>query len=145
MHETGLLRAAVSALVAAAEGPVGRVRLAIGAGVDREAAEAAWRTASAGTPAAAARVEWLAALDRLSCLTCGGSYEGDRLTRCPTCGGDGLVVEPAPEIVIVDWSVGRHEARPEAGDRRTVTPAGAGLPRRPAPPPRHRDRAVWPA
>lgn len=104
MHEAGLLHAAVAALVAAAgDRPIGRVTLAIGPGVDRGAAEQAWLTAAAGGAAAAAVVGWEQAEDTLACLACGRQYHGDRLTRCPACGGDGLVVSPAREIEIVDW------------------------------------------
>ncbi|MCK2216950.1 hydrogenase maturation nickel metallochaperone HypA [Actinomadura sp. ATCC 31491] len=105
MHETGLIRAAVAAVVTAAGGRrVLHVTLALGPGVGPDAAEQAWRQAAAGGPAEGARLAWRRARDGLACLGCGRDYPGDRLTRCPDCGGDGLVVSPAPEVEIVTWT-----------------------------------------
>lgn len=108
MHETGLLHAAVAALADAADGrPIAEVTLAIGPGVDPDAAAHAWSAAVPGTPAAQAAVTWIRAEDGLTCLTCGRDYTGDRLSRCPRCAGNGLVVAPAPEIEILGWSDGQ--------------------------------------
>lgn len=104
MHEVGLLNAAVSALRSAVDGrPLRRVTIAIGPGVDPDAARHAWQHATAGSPAANAEVTWAPATDTLTCLDCGQDYPGDRLTRCPGCGGNGLVTEPAPEVEILDY------------------------------------------
>jgi hydrogenase nickel incorporation protein HypA/HybF len=106
MHETGLLRAAVAELAAQTHGrAVRRVVLAVGPGADLDAARHAWAEAARDTPVAGAAVRWSTAQDELSCLDCGAGYAGDRLTVCPDCGGTGLVVEAAPELSIMDWSV----------------------------------------
>lgn len=105
MHEAGLLASAVGALTAAsAGGPVRAVSIALAPGIDPDAAAAAWQSAAAGLPLADAAVSWLPAPDRLACLDCGGDYDGDRLTQCPSCGGNGLVVRAAPELEVVDWA-----------------------------------------
>ena len=108
MHEIGLLRAAVAALCTAADGPITQVTLALGVGVDQAAAAAAWQTTAEGTPAAGAAVTWEQGRDRLTCLSCGLGYDGDPLTRCPECRGNGLTVETAPEIVIVGFHDDGH-------------------------------------
>lgn len=105
MHEVGLLAAAVAEVATAAGGRrVAAVALVLGPGVDRAAAEQAWQTAAAGTCLAGADVSWRRGGDGLVCLDCGREYDGDRLSRCPTCSANGLVVAPAPEIAVVDWS-----------------------------------------
>lgn len=101
MHEQGLLAAAAAAL--AETGVITEVTIAIGPGVDPDSAASAWRTAVRATPLAGAHVHWRRARDLLRCLDCAHEYRGDRLTRCPRCGQDGLVVEPAPELAIEDW------------------------------------------
>lgn len=106
MHETGLLFAAVAQLTdATGHRPLSRVELAIGPGVDPGAAAQAWQRAAKGGPAEHATVAWTSATDILACLGCGEEYSGDRLTRCPVCGADGLVTSPAPEIEIAGWTV----------------------------------------
>ncbi len=111
MHEAGLLNAAVAAVTAAAEGrPVLQITLAIGPGVEIAAAEQAWRQAAAGGVVEGATVTWRRAHDTLSCLACGHEYPGDRLTPCPLCGANGLVIAPAHEIEIVDWIAGQGRA-----------------------------------
>jgi Zn finger protein HypA/HybF involved in hydrogenase expression len=105
MHESGLVRAAVAALVDATAGRHMRtVVLAVGPGVDVDSAAAAWQTAAAGTPLAATRVEWQRAPDKLRCFSCGLEYEGEPLDRCPSCEGNGIVITPAPELAAVDWT-----------------------------------------
>jgi Zn finger protein HypA/HybF involved in hydrogenase expression len=105
MHEIGLLHAAVAELTARCDtDAVRQVRVAIGPDVDRAVAEAAWANAAAGTPAEGAVVTWERALNTLCCLDCGGLYPGGRLDRCPRCGGDGLVVDAAPELALEDWA-----------------------------------------
>lgn len=105
MHEAGLLRGAVAALVEAGAGrPVRTVVLAIGPGVDLDAAVAAWQSATAGTGLAGSRVDWQRAADRLRCFDCGHEYDGRPLDPCPACGADGLVVAPADELAVVDWT-----------------------------------------
>jgi Zn finger protein HypA/HybF involved in hydrogenase expression len=104
MHEAGLLSAAVSVLADRSGGPVREVVLAVAPTVDIEAARAAWEAAAAGTSLAAAQVTFRTSVDTLNCLGCGTDYDGDRLTPCPACGGNGLVVHQAHELEIVDWS-----------------------------------------
>ncbi|MFI7545189.1 hydrogenase/urease maturation nickel metallochaperone HypA [Actinoplanes sp. NPDC049599] len=105
MHETGLLRTAVAALVEASAGrPVRTVVLAIGPGVDPDTAAAAWQTAATGTCLAGSRVDWQRATDRLRCFTCGDEYSGEPLDPCRACGGNGIVVAPADELAVIDWT-----------------------------------------
>src|SRR5512139_2479595 len=107
MHEAGLSHAAVNAVIeAAGDRTVVSVRLAIGPGVEKDAAAQAWVHCAEGTTAAQAVVTWEQARDSLACLECGDEYPGDRLTCCPVCGANGLVVAPASEIEIVDWAAG---------------------------------------
>ncbi|HUK70817.1 MAG TPA: hydrogenase/urease maturation nickel metallochaperone HypA [Streptosporangiaceae bacterium] len=105
MHESGLVRATVAALVDASAGrPMRTVVLAVGAGVDVDSAAAAWQAAAAGTSLAATRVEWQRAPDRLRCFACGLEYDGEPLDLCPSCEGTGIVITPAPELAAVDWT-----------------------------------------
>jgi Zn finger protein HypA/HybF involved in hydrogenase expression len=106
VHEAGLVRATVAALAEATAGhPVRTLTLAVGSGVDVDSAAAAWRAAAAGTCLENARVDWRRASDMLRCFTCGREYEGEPLSRCPSCGGTGIVVTHAPEVTAVDWTV----------------------------------------
>jgi hydrogenase nickel incorporation protein HypA/HybF len=105
MHETGLARAAVAALSSATAGrPARTITLAAGSGVDLASAAAAWQAAAAGTCLEGCHVEWQRAPDRLRCFACGHEYEGEPLDPCPSCGGNGIVIEPAPELAAVDWT-----------------------------------------
>jgi Zn finger protein HypA/HybF involved in hydrogenase expression len=105
MHESGLVRAAVAALVDASAGrPMRTVVLAVGAGVDVDSAAAAWQSAAAGTALEATRVEWRRAPDRLRCFSCGLEYDGEPLDLCPSCDSTGIVITPAPELAAVDWA-----------------------------------------
>lgn len=110
MHERGPVTGAVAALLAATRNrSVAAVTVALGPGMDPAAARTAWSTAAAGTAVEAATVTWSAAPDALRCLGCGRDYTGDRLTACPGCGGDGLVIAPAPAVAVMAWRLG--EAR----------------------------------
>jgi hydrogenase nickel incorporation protein HypA/HybF len=105
MHETGLLRAAVAALVEASAGrPIRTVVLTIGPDVDPDSAAAAWHTATIGTCLDNSHVEWRRAADRLRCFTCGHEYDGHHLDPCPSCAGNGIVVAPADELAVTDWT-----------------------------------------
>lgn len=104
MHEAGLLGAAVGALSERTDTPVRSVRLAVASTVHLDAARAAWDAAAAGTVLEGAAVDFTTAQDTLSCLDCGKEYDGDRLTPCPDCGANGLVVHEAHELEIVDWT-----------------------------------------
>jgi hydrogenase nickel incorporation protein HypA/HybF len=106
MHEAGLTRAAVAALANASAGqPVRTVVLAVGSGVDLDAAASAWQAAAAGTQLEGTTVQWRRVPDRLRCFTCGCEYDGGPLEMCPSCDGTGIVVTPAPELAAVDWTV----------------------------------------
>jgi hydrogenase nickel incorporation protein HypA/HybF len=104
VHEAGLLSAAVAALSERTDNPVRTVRLAVAPTVHLDAARAAWDAAAAGTVLADAELTFTTAQDTLSCLDCRQEYDGDRLTPCPSCDGNGLVVHPAHELEIVDWT-----------------------------------------
>ena len=85
----------------------------MGPGVNRAAAETAWAVAASGTAVARARVNWVRVDDVLVCLDCEHEFSGSRLSRCPACGGNGLVVGPAAEITVLDWEAGRPAAERE--------------------------------
>ncbi|WP_131747357.1 hydrogenase/urease maturation nickel metallochaperone HypA [Frankia sp. Cppng1_Ct_nod] len=105
MHEAGLARAAVAALVDATAGEFVRtVVLAVGTGVDVDSAAAAWHGAAGGTCLEACVVEWRRVSDRLRCFACGREYDGERLDLCPACGGNGIVIRAADELAVVDWT-----------------------------------------
>ncbi|WP_322747996.1 MULTISPECIES: hydrogenase/urease maturation nickel metallochaperone HypA [unclassified Frankia] len=105
MHEAGLARAAVAALVEASAGAAVRtVVLAVGTGVDIDSAAAAWHGAATGTCLQASHVEWRTAVDRLRCFACVREYDGERLDVCPSCGGNGIVIAAADELTVVDWT-----------------------------------------
>ena len=89
------------------------VVLGMGPGVNRAAAESAWAVAASGTAVAGARVDWVRVDDVLVCLDCEREFSGSRLSRCPACGGNGLVVGPAAEITVLDWEAGRPAAQLE--------------------------------
>jgi len=96
----------VALLAIAGNRPVTAVTVALGPSMDPDAARTAWSAAAAGTAAATAAVTWSEAPDTLHCLSCGRDYPGDRLTPCPGCGGDGLVVVEAPAVEITAWRLG---------------------------------------
>lgn len=98
MHERGLVSAEVTRLLDGIDGRVGAVTITMGPGADGDVMAAAWEQSVAGTALEAVPVTWTRARSVLRCFACGKDYEGDRLLRCPWCGGDGLVVEEAPEI-----------------------------------------------
>lgn len=104
MHEIGLVTATASALARQVEGAgVNSVHVAISPRVNLEVAAAAWSEAVAGTALAGAHVTWEPAFDELYCLTCGRTWPGRALERCPDCGGDGLVVTPADDVAVKGW------------------------------------------
>ena len=105
MHEPGLVRAAVAALVDAADGrPVRTLTLAVGTGVDLASAATAWQAAAAGTCLERCQVRWQRSPDRLRCFTCAHEYDGEPLEKCPSCGNSGIVITRAPELTVVDWT-----------------------------------------
>ncbi|MEX1092955.1 MAG: hydrogenase/urease maturation nickel metallochaperone HypA [Acidimicrobiia bacterium] len=108
MHERGLVSAAaVELLSSLGDEKIDSVTLSVGPDTDRGVVEEAWRSATAGTPIATARLELAAAMHELVCLECSTAYWGGKLTTCSECGGNGLVVERAPEVSIAGWGKGR--------------------------------------
>lgn len=104
MHERGLVsRAAAELLGSVGNGTIGRVVLSVGPDTDKGVVEEAWRSATAGTGIASARLELADATHELVCLECSGSYRGSKLSSCPVCGGNGLVVDRAPEVAVTSW------------------------------------------
>jgi Zn finger protein HypA/HybF involved in hydrogenase expression len=104
MHERGVVSETAAAFLAAVgERRVGSVTLATGPGMIVDVAADAWEHVTAGTAADGARVAWEEALDLLSCFGCGATFEGDKLSQCPHCGGSGIVVEAAPEFAVRSW------------------------------------------
>ena len=93
--------------------PLSHVVLGMGPGVNRAAAETAWAVAASGTAVARARVDWVRVDDVLVCLDCEHQFSGNRLSRCPACGGNGLVVGPAADVTVLDWEAGRPTAERE--------------------------------
>jgi hydrogenase nickel incorporation protein HypA/HybF len=106
MQEAGLLLTAVAALVEASAGqPVRSVVLAIGSGVDRASAAAAWHAATAGTCFDGSDVERERTFDRNRCFACGHELDGNHLDPYPRCGGNRIAVNPASELVVLDWTL----------------------------------------
>ncbi len=104
MHEAGLVRAAVAALIDVTGGrQVRAVMLAVRADVDVDSAAAAWQAAAAGTCLEGASVTWRREHDTLRCFACGREYDGEALARCASCGGTGIVVTRPAEIAVDEW------------------------------------------
>ncbi len=85
------------------EPPPQVVTVAIAADVDIDTARDAWESATEGTRLDGVPVEWVVRNALLVCLTCTREYEGDKLSRCPVCGGDGLISEAPPIAQVVSW------------------------------------------
>ena len=104
MHETGIVTETAEHLRALGDGRcVGSVTLALGPGMDRASTVQAWEHATSSGPLASAAVTWVEHRHRLACLACTAEYEGDKLDACPTCGEDGLMIDPADDLTVVDW------------------------------------------
>lgn len=109
MHEIGAVHAAaVGFLPEVAGQPVRRVTLGLGPGVDPDVVDTTWRSAVQDSPAATAEVIWSRQQDLLRCLGCLTDYRGGKLDRCPSCGSDGLVIEAAPEVAVIEWLPTEH-------------------------------------
>jgi hydrogenase nickel incorporation protein HypA/HybF len=99
MHERSLVFAEAAALLTAVgDRPPESVVVTLGPTMQQPVAEAAWVDAVRDTLLEPVPVRWERAGDTLRCLACGHEYAGDALRRCVRCGGDGLVVDAAPEI-----------------------------------------------
>lgn len=105
VHELGLVSEAAARVLEGTEGRrLTAVVLGVGSGAAREVVAAAWARVTAGTEAEAAAVTWVEIADTLQCFACGAAYHGGKLDVCPSCGGNGLVVDAAPDFSILDWS-----------------------------------------
>lgn len=105
MHELARVAEAAVALASlAGDGRVSSVTLALSPETDVTVVEQAWSSATVGATEDAVLVCNVQE-HGLSCLECGTDYHGDKLTPCPTCGGNGLIVDRAPEVELVDWDL----------------------------------------
>jgi Zn finger protein HypA/HybF involved in hydrogenase expression len=104
MHERAAVTSELNRMMAVSGGRVSRVVAAIGPGVDPGVVTGIWDEIVFGTPAASADLVWELATDTLRCIVCGTDYAGAKLDQCPECLGDGLVVERAPEFVVLSWA-----------------------------------------
>lgn len=109
MHERALVSELALTLESlAGQSEVSEVTLAVGPDTSPAVIEEAWRTTTAGTTLDAAALTCVVGSHRLQCLDCGVEYEGGKLSFCPACGGNGLVVEPAPEVALWGWQEVTH-------------------------------------
>lgn len=100
MHERAAVTSGILALLEESGGAIVRVVAEIGPGVDRAVVTAIWEELMPGSDAELVLAE---AFDLVRCLACGADHRGSKLDPCPECGGDGLVIEKAPEFVIRSW------------------------------------------
>lgn len=106
MHERALVSATAQHLAAlVGERTLTNVTLTTSPETSIGVVEQAWRSATAGTPMGSASVTCVVRQHVLECLDCSREYPGDKLTPCPECGGNGLVVAPAPEVSLEDWII----------------------------------------
>jgi Zn finger protein HypA/HybF involved in hydrogenase expression len=103
MHERAAVTVGLRAVLAESGGSVGTVVADIGPGVDRDVVVAIWDELMAASGAELVIEE---SSDVLRCIVCGTDYAGTKLDRCVACGGDGLVIQAAPEFVVRSWSGG---------------------------------------
>ena len=103
MHERAAVTAALSDLLRESGGRVARVEAVLGPGVDPSVVTGIWEETVSGTAAADADLVLVDGADTLRCLGCGDDYGGSKLDPCPECGGDGLVIDPAPEFEVRSW------------------------------------------
>ncbi len=105
MHERAPVGAAAARLLQQIDpsDPPSTVAVGIAPDVYREIARDAWSAATADTPLEAVPVEWIIRYPVLVCLDCGTEYEGEKLDRCPSCGGNGLIVEDVPIAEVLAW------------------------------------------
>lgn len=101
MHE----RAPIAEVVADLErrhrkAPLTAAEIAVGPTIDLSVAEAAYELMVQGTDLATVAITWTRALDMLACVSCGWEFEGHKVDLCPSCGGLGLVVDPAPAVAL---------------------------------------------
>jgi Zn finger protein HypA/HybF involved in hydrogenase expression len=111
VHERALISSkAWELLDLVGDSKVASVTLALGPDIDPMVVAEAWRSATASTPLADARLESVTQNHLLLCLDCGREFEGNKLSVCPECTGNGLVVTPAPEVELDTWTMSREDA-----------------------------------
>jgi Zn finger protein HypA/HybF involved in hydrogenase expression len=105
MHERALVSQLADDLLSHLEPGerVSQVALGVNPETDPDVVELAWRSAAADSPVAAVDLLCLTRDHWLRCLACGQHYEGGKLTACPGCGANGLIVHPAPEVTLIGW------------------------------------------
>lgn len=99
MHERGVMSQLVNRLLTEAPSDV---EIRVGPSMDEEVAKATLAHLVEGTHLADLAVTWRRAYDLLNCLDCDADYSGSKVDPCPVCGGNGLVVEPAPDVYLVE-------------------------------------------
>jgi Zn finger protein HypA/HybF involved in hydrogenase expression len=105
MHERALISSAAWELLdRVGDVKVTSVTLALGPETDPSVVAQAWRSATVATPLAETRLNSVTRPHSLVCLDCGNDYEGDKLSPCPACAGNGLVVKAAPEVELANWT-----------------------------------------
>lgn len=106
MHERALISSTAWELLdRVGDAKVASVTLALGPETDPSVVAEAWRSATATTSLAGTRLESVMRPHSLVCLDCGKDYEGDKLSVCPECAGNGLVVKAAPEVELATWTM----------------------------------------
>jgi Zn finger protein HypA/HybF involved in hydrogenase expression len=106
MHERALVsKTAIELASVTALDRVSHVTLALSPETDAAVVEEAWRAVTSGTPVATATLTCVTRDHVLQCLECGVEYVGDKLSPCHSCGGNGLIVGPTPEVALHDWVI----------------------------------------
>lgn len=110
MHERALITSkAWELLNRVGDAKVASVTLALGPEIDPMVVAEAWRSATASTALAGTRLDSVTRPHILLCLDCGQEYQGDKLSVCPACAGNGLVVTPAPDVELDTWTMLEEE------------------------------------
>lgn len=105
MHERALVSQLAADLLNHLEPgeQVSQVALTVNPDTDPEVVELAWRSVTRDSPIASADLLCLTKEHWLQCLGCGRHYQGGKLTACPSCASNGLIVYPAPEVSLAGW------------------------------------------
>jgi Zn finger protein HypA/HybF involved in hydrogenase expression len=109
VHERALISSAAWELLdRVGDATVTSVTLALGPETDPSVVAQAWRSATAATSLAGTQLNSFTRPHSLVCLDCGKDYEGDKLSVCPNCAGNGLVVKTAPEVELATWTMSQE-------------------------------------
>lgn len=100
MHEQGVLAVLVNRLLS--EAGRAQVEIRLGPNMDEDVTKATFAHLVRDTHIADMRVKWRRASDLLNCLDCDADYHGTKTDLCPACGGNGLVVESAPDVALTE-------------------------------------------